>query len=181
MFTWTHSATWALTRRITTIYEWTASWRVKYIHSLFPHFICAYIDGDKEQEIDKNGWEAIMEPADNANDMWKIPKYGARVPFVLKIRLSGDQHFLGTITIIDLLFPFCPPSATDNQDHAFPELGNINLPYYYMSLLLLLISHIYHDSAISQQLCKCQLWRQHHKRYESLAYQDHSRMLLWIM
>ncbi|CDH54747.1 predicted protein [Lichtheimia corymbifera JMRC:FSU:9682] len=76
----------------------------------------------KKQEIDKNGWEAIMEPADNANDMWKIPKYGARVPFVLKIRLSGDQHFLGTITIIDLLFPFCPPSAIDDQDHAFPEL-----------------------------------------------------------
>ncbi|KAJ8652861.1 hypothetical protein O0I10_011461 [Lichtheimia ornata] len=72
----------------------------------------------KKQEIDKNGWQAIMEPVDNADDIWKIPKYGARVPFVLKIRLSGSQHLLGTITVIDLLFPFCQPS---DQSASFAE------------------------------------------------------------
>lgn len=93
-----------------------------------------------------------MEPVDNADDIWKIPKYGARVPFVLKIRLSGSQHLLGTITVIDLLFPFCQPS---DQSASFAEFGK------YRSILLsqLLLIHpvAMICSAISQQLRKCEL------------------------
>lgn len=92
---------------------------------------------DKEQYIDEKGLDTIMRRVNNGNDIWRITREGSRMPFVLKIRLSDDHHFLGTLTIIDLLFPWSQSSTIDDQDFAFQELGK------HLSIILsfLLISY----------------------------------------
>ncbi|KAJ8653622.1 hypothetical protein O0I10_010772 [Lichtheimia ornata] len=79
----------------------------------------------KKQYIGEHGLDTIMRRVNNANDIWKNTKEGSRVPFVLRLRLSDDRHFLGTLTIIDLLFPWRQPSAVGDQHYAFQDLVQV--------------------------------------------------------
>lgn len=103
-------------------YDLRADRKLKSKCILCSSFHCAYID-DKEQYICENGLDTIMRRVNNANDIWKNIKEGSRVPFVLRLRLSDDRHFLGTLTIIDLLFPWRQLSAVNDQHFAFQDLG----------------------------------------------------------
>ncbi|KAI9030905.1 hypothetical protein CLU79DRAFT_361196 [Phycomyces nitens] len=64
-----------------------------------------------KSQVLENGMDPMLTRIQDMDEMWDEVKKGSKFPFIVKLRLTDDQSFMGTLVLADLLHPNFLPSV----------------------------------------------------------------------